>query len=323
MIGSLDRGRVWSDGGMTHAFRFGAKATRAASAKEWTDLAKQAEDLGYASFQIDDHFGNQLAPVPAIMAAAAATSTILVGPHVAGIDFRNPVLFAKEAATIDLLSDGRMLLGLGAGWSKDDYAIAGIEQASAAVRIERLGEAVQIMRGLWGAGPFSFQGQHFQVAEVDAKPKPISNIPILIGGGGKKLLTLAAQSADIVGINPQIVARSINPRSMATAAADVVDEKIAWVKEAAGDRFGDIELQLQLFMTAVTDEPGPVIDGLAKAFGLPPEVVATAPFFQVGSIAQIKENLIAMRERWGISYIVCQNDGTKALAPIVAELAGT
>jgi probable F420-dependent oxidoreductase len=308
---------------MTHAFRFGAKATRAASATEWTDLAKQAEDLGYASFQIDDHFGNQLAPVPAIMAAAAATSTILVGPHVAGIDFRNPVLFAKEAATIDLLSDGRMLLGLGAGWSKDDYAIAGIEQASASVRIERLGEAVQIMRGLWGEGAFSFSGQHFQVAEVDARPKPISSIPILIGGGGKKLLTLAAQSADIVGINPTIVARSINPRSMATAAADVVDEKIAWVEEAAGDRFGEIELQLQLFKTQVTDDPGPVIDGLAKAFGLPPEVVATAPFFQIGSVAQIKENLIAMRERWGISYIVCQNDGTQALAPIVAELAGT
>lgn len=308
---------------MTHAFRFGAKATRATSGKEWRDLAKQAEDLGYASFQIDDHFGNQLAPVPAIMAAAAATEKISVGPHVAGIDFRNPVLFAKEAATIDLLSDGRMMLGLGAGWSKDDYAIAGIEQASAAVRIERLGEAVQVMRGLWGAEPFSFSGSHYSVAEVNAMPKPISNIPILIGGGGKKLLTLAAQSADIVGINPTIVARSINPRSMATAAADVVDEKIAWVKEAAGDRFGQIELQLQLFKTQVTDDPQPVIEGLAKAFGLPPEVVATAPFFQIGSVAQIKENLIAMRERWGISYIVCQNDGTQALAPIVAELAGT
>lgn len=308
---------------MTHAFRFGAKATRAASGAEWRDLAKQAEDLGYASFQIDDHFGNQLAPVPAIMAAAAATERILVGPHVAGIDFRNPVLFAKEAATIDLLSDGRMLLGLGAGWSKDDYAIAGIEQANAATRIERLGEAVRIMRGLWGAEPFSFSGAHYSVAEVNAMPKPISNIPILIGGGGRKLLTLAAQQADIVGINPQIVARSINPRSMATAAADVVDEKIAWVKEAAGDRFGEIELQLQLFKTQVTDDPQPVIEGLAKAFGLPPEVVATAPFFQVGSVAQIKENLIAMRERWGISYIVCQNDGTQALAPIVADLAGT
>jgi probable F420-dependent oxidoreductase len=308
---------------MTHAFRFGAKATRATSGKEWRDLAKQAEDLGYASFQIDDHFGNQLAPVPAIMAAAAATEKIYVGPHVAGIDFRNPVLFAKEAATIDLLSDGRMMLGLGAGWSKDDYAIAGIEQAAASVRIERLGEAVAIMRGLWGTEPFSFDGAHYSVAEVNAMPKPVNQIPILIGGGGQKLLTLATQVADIVGINPKIVGKSINPRSMATAAADAVDEKVGFVKAAAGDRFGEIELQLQLFKTQITDDPGPVIDGLAKAFGLPPEVVATAPFFQIGSVAQIKENLIAMRERWGISYIVCQNDGTQALAPIVAELAGT
>ena len=308
---------------MTHAFRFGAKATRATSGKEWRDLAKQAEDLGYASFQIDDHFGNQLAPVPAIMAAAAATEKIYVGPHVAGIDFRNPVLFAKEAATIDLLSDGRMMLGLGAGWSKDDYAIAGIEQAPASTRIERLGEAVTIMRGLWGAEPFSFEGAHFTVAESNAMPKPVNQIPILIGGGGQKLLTLATQVADIVGINPKIVGKSINPRSMATAAADAVDEKIGFVKAAAGDRFGEIELQLQLFKTVVKDEPGPTAGAPTKAFEMPPEVVATAPFFQIGSVAQIKENLIAMRERWGISYIVCQNDGTQALAPIVAELAGT
>jgi len=307
----------------TRPFRFGAKATRASSGAEWRDLARAAEDLGYASFQIDDHFGNQLATVPAIMAAAAATSTVLVGPHVAGVDFRNPVLFAKEAATIDLLSDGRFLLGIGAGWAQDDYAISGIEQADASTRIERLGEAVRIMRGLWGEGPFSFEGQHYRVAETDAKPKPVSPIPVLIGGGGRKILSLAAQEADIVGINPKIVARSINPRSMRTAAADAVDEKIAWVREAAGDRFDEIELQLQIFRTAVTDSPDEIIGQLAGAFGLPPEVVATAPFFQIGSVEQITENLIAMRERWGISYIVFQNDGTQPMAPVVAKLAGT
>lgn len=307
----------------THPFRFGTKATRASSAKEWQELARTAEDLGYASFQIDDHFGNQLAPVPAMMAAAAATSTILVGPHVAAVDFRNPVLFAKEAATIDLLSDGRFLLGLGAGWSKDDYAIAGIEQANALTRIERLGEAITIMRGLWADGLFSFSGKHYSVAEVDAKPTPVSPIPILVGGGGRKLLTLAAQQADIVGINPTIVGRSINPRSMSTAAADVVDEKIGFVRDAAGDRFGDIELQLQIFKTVVTDQPDAVVGQLATAFGLPPEVVATAPFFQIGTVEQITENLIAMRERWGISYIVFQNDGTLPMAPVVAKLAGT
>lgn len=306
-----------------HPFRFGAKATRAGSAKEWADLARQAEDLGYDTFQIDDHFGNQLAPVPAIMAAACATSKIKVGPHVAGVDFRNPVNFAKECATIDLLSDGRMILGIGAGWNKSDYAIAGIHQDDAMTRIERLDEAVTICRGLWGEGNFSFEGKHFSVAEVDGKPKPVSNIPILIGGGGPKILGLAARRADIVGINPKIVGRSINPASMATAAAEAVDEKVQWIREAAGDRINDIELQLQLFATVITDDPKAVAEKFSGAFGLPAETILAAPFFAIGSVDQIAESFIEMRERWGISNIICQNDGTVPLSGIVAKLSGS
>lgn len=306
----------------TRPFRFGAKATRASSGKEWADLARNAESLGYDSFQIDDHFGGMLAATPAIMAAACATETIKVGHHVAGVDFRNPVSFAKEAATIDLLSDGRFIMGIGAGWSKDDYAASGIHQENAVTRIERLDEAVQIFRGMWGEGKFSFDGKHFQVAEIDGYPKPAHAIQVLIGGGGQKMLTLAAQRADIVGINPKIVARSINPRSMATAAADVVDEKVGWIKEAAGSRFDDLELQMQIFVTAVTDNPDDMISKLAPAFGLPPEVVASAPFFQIGTVDQIKENLQQMRERWGISNIIFQNDATIPMAPVVEALAG-
>ena len=256
-------------------FRFGAKATKAGSAKEWADIARQAEDLGYVSLQIDDHFGNQLAPIPAIMAAAAVTTNLKVGTLVAGVDFRNPVVLAKEAATIDLLSDGRFMLGLGAGWLKDDYAIAGIDQADADTRIARLGEAVDIMRGLWGEGKFSYAGEHFSVAEVDGKPAPVSDIPILIGGGGQKMLSLAAQKADIVGINPKIVARSINPKSMATAAADVVDQKVGWVKEAAGDRLDEIELAAP----GVRHEGDRRPDGLRRAArpGLRPAPRGRAP----------------------------------------------
>ena len=304
-------------------FRFGAKAVKATSAKEWTDLVRQAEDLGYASFSMDDHFGNQLAPVPALMAAADATSRILVGTHVAGVDFRNPVLFAKECATIDLLSEGRFTLGIGAGWSAKDYAAAGITQDDAGVRIERLGEAVTIMKGLWGDGPFSFEGRHYQVAENEGLPKPASPIPVMIGGGGPKILSLAAQQADIVGINPKIVGRAINPRSMATTAADTMDEKVAWVREAAGDRADDLELQLQVFVTAVTDDPQSVAEKLGPAFGLAPEVILAAPFYQVGSVEQITENIQAIRERWGISYILFQNDGTVPMGPVVAKLSGT
>jgi probable F420-dependent oxidoreductase len=306
-----------------HLFRFGAKAVKAASAKEWTDIVRQAEDLGYASFQMDDHFGNQLAVVPALMAAADATNSILVGPHVAGVDFRNPVMFAKECATIDLLSEGRFTLGIGAGWSEKDYAIAGIHQDNALTRIERLREAVQIMKGLWAEGLFSFEGTHFRVAEVDGVPKPHSPIPIMIGGGGPKVLALAADEADIVGINPKIVGRTINPQSMATAAADALDEKIAVVREAAGDNFDALELQVQIFKTVVTDRPEEAAEQLAPAFGLPADVVLNAPFFQIGSVDQITENIQEMRERWGISYVLFQSDGIVPMAPVVERLAGT
>jgi len=303
-------------------FRFGAKAKVANNGKEWADIARQAEDLGYVSLQIDDHYTKQLAPIPAMMAAACATSTLKVGTLVAGNDFRNPVVFAKEAATIDALSGGRFMLGLGAGWMKEDYTITGIEQDDAMTRIHRMEEAIDVMRGLWGAGPFSHAGRFYSVSEIDAWPKPVSGIPIIVGGGGEKLLAMAGRKADIVGINPKIVGRSINPRSMATAAADVVDEKIRYVKAGAGDRFDEIELSLQVFVTVVTNDPQGVAEKYAPAFGLPPEVVLTAPYFQIGSVEQIKENLIALRERWGINYIAFQQDATAAMEPVVAELSG-
>jgi probable F420-dependent oxidoreductase len=304
-------------------FRFGAKAVKAGSAKEWTDIVRQAEDLGYASFHMDDHFGNQLGVVPALMAAADATSSILVGPHVAGVDFRNPVMFAKECATIDLLSEGRFTLGIGAGWSEKDYAIAGIQQDNALTRIGRLREAVQIMKGLWGEGAFSFEGEHYRVAEVDAVPKPYSPIPIMIGGGGPKILALAAEEAEIIGINPKIVGRKINPESMATTAADAMQEKVDAVRAAAGDKFDELELQLQVFKTVVTDDPEATVEQLAPAFGMTPDVMRDAPFFQVGTVEQITEDIQAMRERWGISYVLFQSDAIGPMGPVVERLAGS
>jgi probable F420-dependent oxidoreductase len=307
----------------TRPFRFGAKAVKAGSRQAWVDIVREAEALGYVSFHMDDHFGAQLAVVPALMAAAEATTSILVGPHVAGVDFRNPVLFAKECATIDLLSEGRFTLGLGAGWSQKDYDIAGIDQADAVTRIERVAEAVQIMKGMWGEGAFSFSGKHYRVAEVDAIPKPHSPIPIMIGGGGPKILAVAAQHADIVGINPKIVARSINPKSMATAAAEAFDEKLDAVRTAAGDRFDELELQIQVFVTVVTDQPREAAEKLAPAFGLPPDVLLAAPFFQIGSVEAITEDIQAMRERWGISYVLFQSDGVRPMGPVVERLTGT
>ena len=150
-------------------------------------------------------------------------------------------------------------------------------------------------------------------------PKPHSPIPIMIGGGGPKILALAAEEADIVGINPKIVGRKINPESMATTAADAMDEKVEAVRAAAGDRFDELELQVQIFKTVVTDRPEEVAEQLAPAFGLPADVVLNAPFFQIGSVEQITENLQAMRERWGISYVLFQTDGIVPMAPVVGS----
>lgn len=305
----------------TRPFRFGAKATKAKSAKEWTDLARQAEDLGYASFQMDDHMGNQLAIVPALMSAADATSKIQIGPHVAGVDFRNPVVFAKECATIDLLSEGRFTLGIGAGWSNKDYAIAGIRQDDASTRIERLGEAVTIMKGLWGEGPFSFSGSHYEVAEVDAGPKPYSPIPVMIGGGGPKILAMAAQQADIVGINPKIVGRSINPRSMATTAADTMDEKVAWVKEAAGDRFDDLELNIAITALPRDESGQPDLSITRRALpNMSEEELLATPAVLSGSTQEIADTIRGYRDTYGVSYLIVQDKHAEAFSEVIAEL---
>jgi probable F420-dependent oxidoreductase len=266
--------------------------------------------------------GGMLAPIPAMMAAAAATSTIKVGPLVSGVDFHNPAVLAREAATVDLLSDGRFVLGLGAGWLERDYAIAGIRYDSAGTRIDRLGEAVRVIRGVWSGKPFSFSGEHYEVAESIGYPAPLSSIPILIGGGGKKVLSLASQEADIVGIMLKIVGGSVNQEWLPTAVSGALDDKVCWVKQAAGERYDQIELALPVFVSIVTETPVVVAEQVAPIFGLSPEAVLASPYFQIASVAGIVERLQAIRERWDISYICFQPNATEEMAPVVAALAG-
>lgn len=307
-------------------FRFGAAAAKAETAKGWADVARQAEDLGYDSLHVDDHFAGVFAAMPAVMAAAAATTSIHVGPLVAGNDFRNPVVLAREAATIDVLSDGRLILGLGAGWRKADYDIAGIEQADGRTRISRLAETVKICRGVWSGEPFSFSGTHYRVGDMTGYPKPVADIPIIIGGGGREILSLAAREADVVGVNPKVVGRGFNPRTRATMTCDFVDQRALWIREAAGVRFDELELQLQVFVAAVTDDPSTIADQLSSSFGLPPEDILASPYCQIGSVEQISDNLQRIRERWGISYIVFREgifrDGILPMARVVANLSG-
>jgi len=308
------------------AFRFGLQASKAASGREWVELARKVEDLGYSTLSMPDHFVNEeFAPVPALAAAAAATSTLRVGTLVFDNDYKHPVVLAKEAATIDVLSDGRLEFGLGAGWQKTDYDASGIAYDEPGVRVSRFEEGLAVMRGLWGDGPFSFEGDFYRITEMNGFPKPVQRPgpPVLIGGGSKRVLRIAGREADIVGINPSLRAGEVTAETGRDAAEESYLQKVEWVREGAGDRFDDIELHVLVFVCIVTDDRDAMFEAMAPGFGLTPDAAAHVPLALVGTESQIIETLQERREKYGISYVTVQGDAVDTLAPIVAKLAGT
>jgi probable F420-dependent oxidoreductase len=301
--------------------------SHAASANDFREKARQAEALGYSTLFVPDHFiDHPLAPMPAMATAAAVTDTLRVGSLVLGNDYKHPVVLAREAATLDLLSGGRLELGLGAGWMAADYEKAGLELDRPGVRIDRLEESVAVVKGLMAGGPFSFQGKHYTVTELDGQPKPVQqpHPPFIIGGGGPKVLALAAREATIVGINANLrggVAISDDAaRSMTSAATD---EKIARLRAVAGDRFDDLELQSFVGFTNFTDDRTSLAEMMAGAFGVSPEEALETPVVLAGTLEQMIEDLQARRERWQMSYVVVGVDVMEEFAPAVAKLAGT
>ncbi len=304
-------------------FRFGVQVSTATSGQEWADLARRAEELGYDTLFMPDHFGDQLAPVPALMAAADATTELNVGALVFANDYKHPVVLAKEIATMDVLSGGRVELGIGAGWMNTDYEQSGIPHDRPGIRIDRLAESLEVLEGCFGPDPVDFAGDHYTVSGYDARPKPTRRPPVLIGGGGKRILTLAARKADIVGINPKIASGAIDGDVAQNGAADRTDEKIRWVKDAAGDRYADLELNMLVFAVVVTDDARGTAEMMAPMFGLDPDEVADYPLAWIGTEDEIVASLQARRERWDVSYLVVQADAMEAAAPIVARLAGT
>lgn len=307
-------------------FRFGIQLASAGSAAEWAELAREAEDLGYSTLFIPDHFGDQLAPGPALAAAASATTALRVGTLVLDNDYRHPVVTAKEMATLDVLSGGRLELGLGAGWMASDYDQSGIPMDEAAVRIDRLEEGLAVLRGLFAPGPFDFAGKHYAIAGLDGMPKPLQDPspPFLIGGGGPRVLRLAARQADIVGINPAVRSGRVDGAAARDGAAEVTDRKLAWVREAAGNRYPDLEINMLIFVCAVTDARPATLEATAPLFGMTPDQVAEYPHAWVGSAEEIAADLEAGRERWDASYLVVQGvEAMRAAAPVVARLAGT
>lgn len=288
-------------------------------------MAKKAEDLGYSTLVMPDHFGDQLAPIAALSTAAAVTDTLRLGTLVFANDFRHPAVLAKETATLDLLSDGRLEVGVGAGWMSDDYVWTGIVEDRPGVRIDRMIEAIAVLRGLWGEGAFSFNGDHYTITEMNGRPKPVQpgGPPIVVGGGGKRVLSTAARLADIVGVNPNVGEGKVGPEAITSMSADATDEKLGWVRSAAGDRFDQIEISILKFVTVVTDDRAAVAEKIGAGMGMDAATLLASPHTLVGSVEQVAEELVTQRERWQGSYVTVQSDAIDAFAPVVAALAGT
>jgi probable F420-dependent oxidoreductase len=312
-------------------FRFGLLGESVRSAADLVGTARSAEAAGYATFLMRDHFveepfGHQLAPLAALATAAAATKTLRLGSLVICNDYRHPAVVAKEAATLDLLSGGRFELGLGAGFSKAEYEAAGVPFDAPGVRVDRLAEALQVVKGLFAAEPFTFSGRFYTVTKLDLFPKPVQSPhpPILVGAGGKRMLSIAAREADIIGIQTAALGTGRRVPDPSGLLPEAIAEKIAWIRQEAGSRFADIELSIvSTFVIAANRREA--AERLARERqwdGVSADRVLEMPSIFIGSVDQIVKELGSRRERHGISYYVVGDRSLEAVAPIVAGLAG-
>jgi len=306
-------------------FRFGVQVSQVGSASEWRGKARKLEDLGFSTLFMPDHFGQELAPLPAIAMAAAHTTTLRVGSLVFDNDYKHPAILAKEAATIDLLCDGRLELGLGAGWMRTDYDQLGLPYDPPAVRVDRFEEALHIMNRCFTGEQFTYHGEHYRITDYASYPTPVQKPrpPLLIGGGGKRVLSLAAREADIVGINPNLRAGEIGLDAAQDSLREQTNRKVQWIRDAAGPRLDELEIQMRFFITSVRPDRMKLAEALAPTFGVPPEEALESGAALVGTEDEISEQLHRRREEWGLSYIVVGDENVDEFAPIVAKLAGT
>ncbi len=318
-------------------FRFGLQAFEASSAEEWFTLVHRVESLGYSTlFGTDHYFGPgaisdatghrpvDMAPLASISMAAAVTSTLRVGCRVFACDYHNATVLAKECATLDLLSGGRLEVGLGAGWVKDEYDGLGIPMERPGVRIERLGEVADLCRAHWSGEPLSVEGRHVTATGFSGRPLPAQRPgpPIMIGGGSPKVLRLAGAKADIVSLNFDNSSGRLGGASVASSGADQTAQKLDWIREGAGDRFDDLEIEIGAYFVAVGSDAPAQLDAMAQRFGVPVDDFATHPHAFFGSVDQVCDLLQHRRERFGVSYITVAQRYMDAFAPIVAALSG-
>jgi probable F420-dependent oxidoreductase len=308
-------------------FQFYADARAPVSARELGETARRAEAIGYTGLAIPDHLIDQLSPVPAMAVIAAATTRLRISAFVLNNDLRHPAVLAQDLASLDVLSEGRLDVAIGAGWNEPEYDAIGLPFERGGVRVSRLAEAVTVLKGCFGPGPFSFAGEHYTITDHDAHPKPVQapDPPFLIGGGGRRILALAGREADVVGLAPRVLpGRRADPRSLTWAATE---EKIGWAREAAGDRWDHRELNVypSAWPVTVTDdlrgEAGRVRDSLRQRTGieLTEQEVIDSPHLFVGSMDRLVEKFQELNERLGIASVMVGEMGD--LDPVVERLA--
>ena len=316
-------------------FRFAVQAANASGSRDWREFARKVEDLGYSTLFLADHYlgpgpaqraartpRQDLAPIAAIATAAAMTKRLRVGCRVFCVDYHVPAVLAKEAATLDLLSDGRLELGIGAGWSEVEYEAIGIAFDTPAQRIAKLKEVVALIKAHCAEGEVDHAGDYVNVKGYQGTPPPVQrpHPPIMIGGGGKRLLTYAGREADIVSLNTvHFTSRNDDGLTPQEEAARRFD----YVRTAAGTRIGDLDIESSPYFISVTDEePDSAYERVAAKTKIAAVVLRDHPNVLVGSADAITETLHARRETFGVNYVTVQQAHVERFAPVVARLTG-
>ena len=322
---------------MARPFRFGLQSYAADSPQHWRDQARRAEAAGFSTFAVADHVigpgpaltatnhpVQNLAAIPAMAVAIEATSTINIGARVFCVDYRQPVMFAKEVATLDYFSEGRLELGLGAGWLQGEYEAMGVPWNRAGVRLDRLEETLLLLRACFADGEVDIHGTHVNATGFEALPKPPHGAPpIMIGGGSPRILGIAGREADIVSLNFDNSSGKIGPAGVGSSTAELTAQKIEWIRAGAGERFDQVELEIAAYFTIVTDQRDATMQAMAPRFGLEADQLASHPHTLIGSVDAICDQLVERRETYGISYVTFGASVFDSVVPIVERLAGT
>ena len=313
-----------------HKIRFGVAANFPESAEAWKETARKAEDLGYSVLLVADHLGRQWSPMPALLSAAEATTTLRIGTQVIANDFRAPLVLAKEIATIDLLTGGRLEPGIGVGHpatsatGRSDYNQLGVEMDGPGPRVTRLGESLRLIkRFLESEEQFDFEGEFYRARDVVPFPKAVQrpHPPIMVAGAGPRMLRLAAREADIINIAPRPPIKGTTSRGSTGFGLDIHGE-LAILKEAAGSGYDDLELCVFADRASMTDDPRSAVEALAVEFGITPEAVHEMPHTLIGSASAMADKILLDKQRYGVTYRIVQGVLMEAMAPVIKAVAG-